>query len=534
MSIALSDGSVFASRYRIARRIAMGGMGAVYEVMHLETERRLALKVMLPHIVQSEEMRDRFRREARVAAHIESEHIVDVLDAGIDDATGMPFLVMELLRGEEISKALHRLGRFGPIDTVTILHQASLALDKTHRSYIVHRDLKPENLFLTEREDGQLRVKVLDFGIAKLLAEGSTQDPGTRSLGTPLYMAPEQFRSGQPISAATDIYALGMIAFTMLVGSSYWADEAKDSSNVFMFAGSVMAGPKELATVRARRRGVTLPAAFDAWFARTTALLPQDRFPTAGAAIAALADALAIPRPGGAFSSTGGAFRQTGTQTNVVAPAPLATPAGMHASGPHPMAASGPQGTVAMDDGATMVYSGSQPQLGTSGISASGPQAMAAIGASGPQPPPPPAMVPGAASTGSAYGSATGAVPAPSGGRGKVLAAIGVGVALGVFGIVFMVLRAGASSSGTAAASSGSAVAATATSATAVASTTPAAPSASAQPAAEAPPAATAAATEAPTTAPAKTSAPAMGKKQPPPPPATTAAPGKKTIYVRD
>ncbi|MFT3768277.1 MAG: protein kinase [Minicystis sp.] len=142
MSVALSEGSVFGSRYRVVRRIAMGGMGAVYEVQHLETDRRLALKVMLPHIVQSAEMQARFRREARVAAQVESEHIVDVLDAGVDDATGMPFMVMELLRGEELSKALVRARRFDPADTLTVLHQASLALDKTHRSHIVHRDLE--------------------------------------------------------------------------------------------------------------------------------------------------------------------------------------------------------------------------------------------------------------------------------------------------------------------------------------------------------------------------------------------------------
>jgi serine/threonine protein kinase len=189
MSLQLSDGTVFASRYRVVRRIAMGGMGAVYEVEHTETLRHLALKVMLPHFVQSAEMRERFRREARVAAHIESEHIVTVLDAGIDDPTGMPFMVMELLRGEELGQALRRIGRFGPAEVVTFLHQASLALEKTHRALIVHRDLKPENLFLTTREDGRPRIKVLDFGIAKLVAEGSTQDPGTRSLGTPLYMA---------------------------------------------------------------------------------------------------------------------------------------------------------------------------------------------------------------------------------------------------------------------------------------------------------------------------------------------------------
>src|SRR5262249_8735527 len=160
---------------------------------------------------------------------------------------------------------LRRAGRFAPADVVTFLHQAALALDKTHKASIVHRDLKPENLFLTLREDGQPRIKVLDFGIAKLVAEGATPDPGTKSLGTPLSMAPAHFRSPHPVSHPTDIYALGMTAFTLLVGSSYWADEAKDSTNVFVFAGAVMGGPGEPASVRAYRRGVQLSPEFDAW-----------------------------------------------------------------------------------------------------------------------------------------------------------------------------------------------------------------------------------------------------------------------------
>src|SRR5436190_17625264 len=106
MSISLHEGAIFAGRYRVVRLIAHGGMGAVYEAVHLETERRRALKVMLPHLFQSAEMRERFKREARVAAYVESEHIVDVSDAGVDEATETPFLVMELLRGEELGKRL--------------------------------------------------------------------------------------------------------------------------------------------------------------------------------------------------------------------------------------------------------------------------------------------------------------------------------------------------------------------------------------------------------------------------------------------
>ena len=288
----LSEGSVFADRYEVVRCIATGGMGAVYEAIHTETRRRSALKVMLPHCIQSDEMRKRFRLEARVAADVQSEHIVDVIDAGIDAPSGMPFLVMELLHGEDLGKRLHGRGALAPADVIEYLRQAALALDKTHRASIVHRDLKPDNLFLCERDEGPPRVKILDFGIAKLLADSSTQANATRSMGTPVYMAPEQFDPDSSISPATDIFALGMIAYTLLCGVPYWYEESKLGLNVFAFAARVCSGPDEPATERSARMGTTLPPAFDAWFAKATAFAPQDRFPSALEAVRTLAEAL--------------------------------------------------------------------------------------------------------------------------------------------------------------------------------------------------------------------------------------------------
>jgi serine/threonine-protein kinase len=295
MQLALAEGALFAGRYQIVRCIAHGGMGAVYEVVHIETGRPRALKVILPNMVQQQDIRDRFRQEARVTARIESDFIADVSDAGVDDATGMPFLVMELLRGEELDKRLKRVGRFDARETVTYLHQVAMALEKTHRASIVHRDLKPGNLFLTERDDGSPRIKVLDFGIAKIVADAATKNAGTQSLGTPLYMATEQFQIGHQVSPATDIYSLGMLAFTFLVGVPYWHEEASGGANVFAFAAATMHGPREPASVRARRYGVHLPHGFDAWFSRAAAPSPQHRFPSALEAVAALAEVLHIP-----------------------------------------------------------------------------------------------------------------------------------------------------------------------------------------------------------------------------------------------
>ncbi|KYF54182.1 protein kinase, partial [Sorangium cellulosum] len=295
MSTTLADGTVFARRYRVVRLIASGAMGAVHEVVHLETERRRALKVMHAHLFQSEEMRERFKREARIAAHIESDHIVDVFDAGVDEATGMPFLVMELLRGEELGQRLQRVGRLPPDEAVMYLHQAALALDRTHAANIVHRDLKPANLFLSQREDGSVLVKILDFGVAKLVAEGSTAAGATRSLGTPLYMAPEQFQVGKKLTGAADIHALGMMAFTLLVGQPYWDPEANEAGDVIAFAMLAIRGPQEPPVARARAMGVALPSGFDAWFARATAVDPAARFRRATEAVQALGEVFGTP-----------------------------------------------------------------------------------------------------------------------------------------------------------------------------------------------------------------------------------------------
>jgi len=295
-------GAIFAGRYRLIRRLASGAMGVVYEAQHIATDRRCALKVMLAHMAPRPELRKRFELEARVTAHIDSPFLVEVFDAGVDDSTGMPFLVMELLRGEELGQCLRRVGRFSAEETLACLHQMALALDRTHGASIVHRDLKPANLFLSVGENGERRIKILDFGVAKIVAESTGGT--TTNMGTPLYMAPEQFR-GQRVSAATDIHALGMMAYTLLVGEAYWADEKKENDDLVAFALSAAYGPVEPASERAIRKGVVLPAGFDAWFAQATAVDPSQRFPAATAAVRALRDALgvvdltalALPRP---------------------------------------------------------------------------------------------------------------------------------------------------------------------------------------------------------------------------------------------
>ena len=299
--IQLDSAAPFAGRYRVVRRIAAGGMGAVFEVVHIETQRRRALKVMLPELVSNQELRDRFQMEARVTAHVDSEYIVDVFDAGIDAATGMPFLVMELLRGEELGEILRRSGAIAALQAVVYLRQVASALDKTHAAGIVHRDLKPENLFLTRREDGTARIKILDFGISKVVSDATTGANVTRSLGTPLYMAPEQVL-GQHVSPATDLYSLGLMAYTLLVGVSYWQTDAEQFENPIAFALHTTKGASESPIARAALLGRWLPAGFDAWFERATHLTPARRFQKASELVSALA---------ALFGDTGGAWAPT-------------------------------------------------------------------------------------------------------------------------------------------------------------------------------------------------------------------------------
>ncbi|MDI1452027.1 protein kinase [Polyangium sp. 6x1] len=350
MSAGLAEGTVFAGRYRIVRRLAAGGMGAVYEAVHIETNRRKALKVMHAHLFQSDEMSERFKREARIAAEVESEHIVDVSDAGVDEATQTPFLVMELLRGEELGERLKRVGRLPPAEVCTYLRQTAMALDKTHAASIVHRDLKPANLFLTQREDGSPRIKILDFGVAKLVADSATGAGATRSMGTPLYMAPEQFHTDTKLTGAADIYAMGMMAYRMLVGQTYWHKETRNSADIIAFALVAVRGPQESAVQRAAAAGVTLPPAFDAWFFRITALEPSARFATASEAVKALEKvfddaasgdfATTVPLPGPPRAMMPSGVTPSGMTSPGTTPSLMGTPAAGVSTGPQPSAMS--------------------------------------------------------------------------------------------------------------------------------------------------------------------------------------------------
>jgi len=268
-------------------------MGAVYEVLDVDTERRRALKVMHAYAGARPDDGERWKREARIAGQLDSRFIVDVLDVGVEAATGARFLVMELLHGEDLSRRGKRMGPLPTSEVALYLHQAALALDRLHRAGIVHRDLKPGNLFREEREGEAPRLKILDLGVA---IESRSHD-ATGIAGTPMYMAPEQFRGDVQTGAAADVFALGMVAFALLVGRAYWADEWERCGDELSFALVAVRGPTQPAVAEAARHGVALSPAFDGWFARATAADPQRRFSSAGAAARALGEVLGVELP---------------------------------------------------------------------------------------------------------------------------------------------------------------------------------------------------------------------------------------------
>ena len=212
-------GEMVAGKYRIESIVGTGGMGVVMGATDQSLGRPVAIKFLSPQKLAREGARERFMREARAAAQIQSENVVRVYEVGTTES-GAPFIVMEQLRGADLAQVLQGRGGLGIDEAVDFVLQACEALGEAHARGIVHRDLKPQNLFLTQRPDGSPCVKVLDFGISKAMDE---QQPNLTStdmvMGTPLYMSPEQVRSLKNVDHRSDIWALGSILFELLTAS---------------------------------------------------------------------------------------------------------------------------------------------------------------------------------------------------------------------------------------------------------------------------------------------------------------------------
>jgi serine/threonine-protein kinase len=214
-------GATVAGKYRVRRIIGAGSMGIVCEAEHLEIGKRLAIKVIDASLAGMSDIAMRFRQEARAASLVESQHIVQVFDVGADDKLGL-YLVMEYLTGEDLSACIAREKRLAPDTAVRIAVQVARGLAKAHEAGVVHRDLKPANIFLTEREDDEPLVKILDFGISKVIdaSRAESKLKLTRAgtvVGTPQYMSPEQAQ-GYSVDERTDVWALGLVLYEMLAG----------------------------------------------------------------------------------------------------------------------------------------------------------------------------------------------------------------------------------------------------------------------------------------------------------------------------
>ena len=214
-------GTIVAGKYRIRRVIGSGSMGIVCEAEHLEIGKRLAIKVIDASLAGMSDIAMRFRQEARAASLVESQHIVQVFDVGTDEQLGL-YLVMEYLTGEDLAARIARDKRLTADAAVRFAVQVARGLAKAHEAGVVHRDLKPANIFLTEREDDEPLVKILDFGISKVIdaSRAESKLKLTRAgtvVGTPQYMSPEQAQ-GLPVDEKTDVWALGLVLYEMLAG----------------------------------------------------------------------------------------------------------------------------------------------------------------------------------------------------------------------------------------------------------------------------------------------------------------------------
>lgn len=275
----LDAGTIVAGRYRVEREIGRGGMAQVYEARHTDIGKGVAVKVLAAEFASSPVVVERFLREARAAAAVHSPYICDVYDSGkLDD--GRPFLVMELLRGESLYERMVKIRQFDAETTARVVTHVSRGLMKAHAANIVHRDLKPENIFLTIDEEGDLRAKVLDFGLAKFYAPTNDGDAASARLtregaifGTPAYMSPEQVQGQGTVDHRADLWALGCIAYECLTGRTVWATDKGIAMTFAQIASAPL--PKIL------RYRPDLPPTLEEWFERALSRDADVRFQTA-------------------------------------------------------------------------------------------------------------------------------------------------------------------------------------------------------------------------------------------------------------
>ena len=268
----LATGLVIAGRYRLERRLAIGGMGSLWVARHAQLDVDVAIKFIDPKQAGSPVARQRFEREAKASATLRNAHVVHVQDYGIDG--DLPYLVMELLHGEDLGRRLEREKRLSLPAIARILHQAAKGLRRAHEAGVVHRDLKPANIFMARTDDEDEVVKILDFGIAKetgavLVGEGTKTG---ELMGSPHYMSPEQVRGAKDLDHRSDLWSLGVILFRASSGKLPFASQV---------LGAVIAHILADPIPRLTEVAPDLPPQLDPFFAKAFARDKTQRFQTA-------------------------------------------------------------------------------------------------------------------------------------------------------------------------------------------------------------------------------------------------------------
>ena len=282
-AIDVDIGTVLAGKYRVDRVLGAGGMGVVVAATHMELEAPVALKFLLREVRNNQEVVARFAREARASAQIRSEYVARTLDVGRLE-NGSPYIVMEYLEGCDLARRIEEQGPLSIQAALRLILQACEALTEAHAIGIIHRDLKPSNLFITQRRDGNEVVKLLDFGISKIMAS-SGSNPSlsmTRTssvMGSPLYMAPEQLISARNVDQRSDVWALGVTLYEALAGTPPFAGDSLPE----VCARVMTQAPEPLRSKRA-----DVPPLLDAAIMRCLQKDPAQRFATAAELAAAL------------------------------------------------------------------------------------------------------------------------------------------------------------------------------------------------------------------------------------------------------
>ncbi len=220
------EGKVLGGTYQVLRKLGEGGVGVVYEARHIRVGSRFAAKILRHKVAADPTLRARFKREAMLGSRLGHEHIVQVFDFDSIEE-GFPYIIMELLLGEDLNLRLRRDGPMGLVKAASITRHVALALAAAHQEGVIHRDLKPGNIFLVRRQGGGEQTKVLDFGFSKVLLSATMATTQGQLLGTPSYMSPEQARGRtQEIDAPSDIFCLGLVLYHMLAGRQAFNDKS--------------------------------------------------------------------------------------------------------------------------------------------------------------------------------------------------------------------------------------------------------------------------------------------------------------------